>query len=186
VSQLRGYGTGGTIHLIINNQIGFTTTPEDARSTLYATDVAKMIQSPIFHVNGDDPEACIRVAKLALDYRMTFKTDVVIDMLCFRKYGHNEGDDPSYTQPLLYEKIKQHPGVREVYANQLAREEVLAKAESDALNDAFKKELDDAKEKAKQIVAKEQTQQIGKADLTLAVEDAQIAEKYRRRHPIRI
>lgn len=184
MSQLRGYGTGGTIHLIINNQIGFTTTPEDARSTLYASDVAKMVQAPIFHVNGDDPEACIRVAKLALDFRMTFKTDVVIDMLCFRKYGHNEGDDPSYTQPLLYEKIKSHPGVREVYANQLIREAIITKEEADALNEAVKRELDLAREKAKQIASTEQVQQIGKPDLMLAVEDDEIAAKYRTRNPV--
>jgi 2-oxoglutarate decarboxylase len=184
MSQLRGYSTGGTIHLIINNQIGFTTTPEDARSTLYASDVAKMIQAPIFHVNGDDPEACIRVAKLALDYRMTFKNDVVIDMLCFRKYGHNEGDDPSYTQPLLYDKIKTHPGVREVYVRQLVREEVITQEEADTLNEAFKKELDLAHERAKKLVGKEQTQSLSKVDLMLAVENDQIAEKYRQRNPI--
>lgn len=133
LSQLHGYRTGGTIHLIINNQIGFTTSPDDARSTPYCTDVAKMIQSPVFHVNGDDPEAAIRVTLLALEYRQKFRKDVVIDMFCYRRHGHNEGDEPSYTQPLLYKKIRQHPSVREIYAGSLVRQGVVTQEQADAI-----------------------------------------------------
>ena len=124
LSQLEGYTTGGTIHLVINNQIGFTTNPDEARSTPYSTDVARMVQAPIFHVNGDDPEACIRVAQMAYDYRQTFKRDVVIDMFCYRRHGHNEADDPSYTQPMLYRKIRSHPSVASLYSDTLIREGV--------------------------------------------------------------
>jgi 2-oxoglutarate decarboxylase len=119
LSQLRGYRTGGTVHVIVNNQVGFTTAPAASRSSLYATDVARMVQAPIFHVNGDDPEACVRVARLAFDYRQAFKKDVVIDMICYRRRGHNEGDDPSMTQPLMYDLIDQKRSVRKLYTEAL-------------------------------------------------------------------
>jgi 2-oxoglutarate decarboxylase len=119
LSQLRGYRTGGTIHVVINNQIGFTTSPEMSRSSTYATDVAKGIQAPIFHVNGDDPEACVRVARIAFDYRQNFNKDIVIDMLCYRRRGHNEGDEPSFTQPLMYKLIDAKRSTRRLYTEAL-------------------------------------------------------------------
>jgi multifunctional 2-oxoglutarate metabolism enzyme len=119
LSQLRGYRTGGTIHVVINNQVGFTTAPEASRSSFYSTDVARMVQAPIFHVNGDDPEACVRVAELAFDFRQEFNKDVVIDMVCYRRRGHNEGDDPSMTQPLMYRLIEAKRSVRKLYTESL-------------------------------------------------------------------
>ncbi|MFL6089554.1 MAG: multifunctional oxoglutarate decarboxylase/oxoglutarate dehydrogenase thiamine pyrophosphate-binding subunit/dihydrolipoyllysine-residue succinyltransferase subunit [Aeromicrobium sp.] len=119
LSQLRGYRTGGTIHVIVNNQVGFTTAPSSSRSSTYCTDVARTIQAPIFHVNGDDPEACIRVAQLAYEYRTTFRKDVVIDLVCYRRRGHNEGDDPSFTQPQMYDAIAQKKSVRKLYTEAL-------------------------------------------------------------------
>ena len=119
LSQLRGYRTGGTIHVVVNNQVGFTTSPGSSRSSLYCTDVARMVQAPIFHVNGDDPEACIRVARLSFEYRQAFNKDVVIDLVCYRRRGHNEGDDPSYTQPLMYDLIEQKRSVRKLYTESL-------------------------------------------------------------------
>ena len=119
LSQLRGYRTGGTIHVIVNNQVGFTTAPEYSRSSMYSTDVARMIQAPIFHVNGDDPEACIRVARLAFAFRQEFHKDVVIDLICYRRRGHNEGDDPSFTQPRMYDLIERKRSVRKLYTEAL-------------------------------------------------------------------
>ena len=121
LSLIKGYRVGGTIHLIINNQLGFTTAPSAARSSEYCTDVAKTVQAPIFHVNGDDPEACVRVARLALAYRQRFNKDVVIDMVCYRRHGHNEGDDPSYTQPIMYRQIDARRSVRKLYTEALVR-----------------------------------------------------------------
>ncbi|MDN0074525.1 2-oxoglutarate dehydrogenase E1 component [Crenobacter sp. SG2303] len=143
LSQTRGYGTGGTIHLVINNQVGFTTSDNrDMRSTLYCTDVAKMVEAPIFHVNGDDPEAVCYVMQAALDYRMTFKKDVVIDLVCYRKLGHNEGDDPFLTQPMMYKKIAKHAGVRAMYAERLVAENILTAEEADGLIRAYRDALD--------------------------------------------
>ncbi|HXA52768.1 MAG TPA: multifunctional oxoglutarate decarboxylase/oxoglutarate dehydrogenase thiamine pyrophosphate-binding subunit/dihydrolipoyllysine-residue succinyltransferase subunit [Candidatus Acidoferrum sp.] len=133
LSQLDGYATGGTIHLIINNQIGFTTLPDESRSTPYSTDVARAVQAPIFHVNGDDPEAAVRVLEVAFDFRQRFKKDVVIDMICYRRHGHNEGDDPSYTQPILYRKIKTHPSVAKLYEERLVREGIVGREDAEAM-----------------------------------------------------
>ena len=128
LAQTRGYGTGGTVHIVINNQIGFTTSdPRDKGSTTYCTDVVKMIEAPVFHVNGDDPEAVVFVTRLAMDFRAQFKKDVVVDIVCFRKLGHNEQDTPALTQPLMYKKIGQHPGTRKLYADRLEAAGVIAK-----------------------------------------------------------
>ncbi len=124
LSQLEGYSTGGTIHVILNNQIGFTTLPADSRSTRYVTDVAKMLMVPIFHVHGEDPEAVAYVAGLALEYRQTFRRDVVVEIICYRRHGHNEGDEPSFTQPLMYERIRERPSVHRLYAERLQGEGV--------------------------------------------------------------
>jgi len=136
LSQLRGYRTGGTIHVIVNNQVGFTTSPRHSRSSVYSTDVARMVQAPIFHVNGDDPEACVRVARLAFEFRQAFKKDVVIDMICYRRRGHNEGDDPSYTQPLMYDLIEQKRSVRKLYTEALiGRGDITIEEAEEALRD---------------------------------------------------
>jgi 2-oxoglutarate dehydrogenase E1 component len=151
MSQLRGYGTGGTVHAIVNNQIGFTTIPEDARSSLYATDVAKMIEAPIFHVNGDDPLAVWFVAETALDFRQEFKRDVVIDMYCYRRYGHNEGDEPAFTQPDLYAKIDKRPSVTQLYKRELLEAGVLSDDDAASLETEFDLRLDMALDEVKSI-----------------------------------
>jgi len=142
MSQLPGYKTGGTIHLVINNQVGFTTNYLDARSSTYCTDVAKVTRSPVFHVNGDDVEAIIFTVKLAMEFRQKFHSDVFIDILCYRKYGHNEGDEPRFTQPLLYKAIEKHPNPRDIYADKLASLGVLSIEESTKLNQEFEQYLD--------------------------------------------
>ena len=142
LSQLRGYRTGGTVHVIVNNQVGFTTSPASSRSSLYSTDVARMVQAPIFHVNGDDPEACIRVARLAFEYRQAFNKDVVIDLICYRRRGHNEGDDPSFTQPLMYDIINSKRSVRKRYTEALVgRGDITMEDAESALND-YQKQLE--------------------------------------------
>jgi len=134
LSQTRGYSTGGTVHIIVNNQIGFTTSdPLDSRSSLYCTDVAKMVQAPIFHVNGDDPEAVVLVSKIALEYRMEFNKDVVIDMICYRKYGHSEADEPMATQPIMYQHVRKHPGVRKLHTDRLIDEGIISQEEADVI-----------------------------------------------------
>jgi len=142
LASLEGYTTGGTIHVVINNQIGFTTSPSDARSTTYCTDVAKMIQAPIFHVNGEDPEACVFVAELALEFRQKFSRDVVIDMYCYRKLGHNEGDEPAFTQPLLYQKIRNRASVSAIYTEKLIADGTLKREEAEEIQFQFQSKLD--------------------------------------------
>lgn len=145
-SQARGYSTGGTIHIVINNQIGFTTSnPLDARSTLYCTDVAKMVQAPVLHVNGDDPEAVVFATQIAFDFRMKFKRDVVIDLVCYRRHGHNEADEPAVTQPAMYKKIKSMRPLREIYADQLINSGVLTNKDAEQLVDAYRDGLDQGK-----------------------------------------
>ncbi len=167
LAQLKGYRTGGTIHIIINNQIGFTTSPEAGRSTIYSTDVARMTQLPIFHINGDDPEAAYRTLRIALSYRQEFNKDVVLDVVGFRKLGHNETDEPSYTQPLMYARVKAHPGVRTRYAQRLIREGVVDEAGVQQLIEERVKRYEDALARAKTVAAQQ------KPALTLApaVED---------------
>ncbi len=143
LSKTRGYGTGGTVHIVINNQIGFTTSdPRDTRSTLYCTDVAKMVNAPVFHVNGDDPEAVLLVTEIALDYRMAFHNDVVIDLVCYRRLGHNEQDEPMVTQPLMYKTIALHPTTRMQYADRLVAERVLSPHDPDEMVAAYRADLD--------------------------------------------
>jgi 2-oxoglutarate dehydrogenase E1 component len=170
LSQLEGYTTGGTIHLVINNQIGFTTNPNEARSTPYSTDVARMVQAPIFHVNGDDPEACIRVAQMAYDYRQQFKKDVVIDMFCYRRHGHNEADDPSYTQPILYRKIRQHLSVAALYSEHLLREKFVDEKEVSDLRKAVSNRLNQAYEAGKKQAEHYQLQELSAVGLGEAVQ----------------
>ena len=149
MSQLRGFRTGGTIHFVINNQIGFTTTPHYGRSAPYCTEIAKMVQAPIFHVNGDDPEAVVHVCRLAAEYRNLFKEDVVVDMFCYRRSGHNEADEPMFTQPLMYKMIKKHQTTLNLYKDQLVKEEILTEDEAKKKISDFKEFLDNEFELSK-------------------------------------
>ena len=154
-SQLRGYHTGGTIHIVINNQIGFTTGPSEARSSTYATDVARLIEAPIFHVNGDDPEACVRIARLAFDYRQVFNKDVVIDMLCYRVHGHNEGDEPTFTNPVLYQRIKKKRSPRKLYTEMLLRRGEMTPEDAERMLDDFRGQLQEAFERTTNLKEKD-------------------------------
>src|SRR5438067_6075946 len=143
LSQTRGYRTGGTIHIVVNNQIGFTTSdPRDTRGTLYCTDVAKMVEAPIFHVNGDDPEACLLAIEIAIAFRQKFDKDVFIDLVCFRRQGHNEADEPMITQPLMYKSIRAHPGTRALYAQRLAAAGVVKAEDAEAMIAAYRTAMD--------------------------------------------
>ncbi len=153
MSKTRAYSTGGTVHIIINNQVGFTTSrQDDARSTEYCTDVAKMVQAPIFHVNADDPEAVLFVTQLALDFRYEFKKDVVIDLVCYRRRGHNETDEPSATQPVMYKAIKQHKSTRTLYAERLAADAIVSADDADTINRNYRTELDTGEHVVKSLV----------------------------------
>ncbi len=153
LANLTGYRTGGTIHIVINNQIGFTTSPGESRSSIYSTDAAQITQTPIFHINGDDPEAAFRVIQISLAYRQEFNKDVVMDLVGFRKLGHNEGDEPSYTQPVMYAKVKNHPGVQHLYAQQLIREKVIDETVHQEMTDKVVAKYEDILKRVKQIVA---------------------------------
>ncbi|MBK8809310.1 MAG: multifunctional oxoglutarate decarboxylase/oxoglutarate dehydrogenase thiamine pyrophosphate-binding subunit/dihydrolipoyllysine-residue succinyltransferase subunit [Acidobacteria bacterium] len=153
LANLPGYRTGGTIHLVINNQIGFTTSPELSRSSIYSTDAAQITQTPIFHINGDDPEAAFRVTQIALAYRQKFNKDVVLDLVGFRRLGHNEGDEPSYTQPLMYARVKAHPGTRHLYAQQLIREGVITEDDLKSMTDSIIEKYEGILARAKAIAA---------------------------------
>ena len=156
MSGLRGHNTGGTIHIIVNNQIGFTTTPAFARSSPYPSEVAKMVQAPIFHVNGDDPEAVVYCAKIATEFRQKFKRDVVIDIFCYRRFGHNEGDEPSFTQPIMYKKIKQQASTLSLYSRKLINENVLTLEDYNSQKNNYDKYLEQEFESSKNYISNEQ------------------------------
>ena len=156
LANLEGYATGGTIHVVINNQVGFTTNPEDARSTPYSTDIARVLRAPVFHVNGEDPEAVVWAVQLAVDYRQTFQQDVLIDLYCYRKYGHNEGDEPAFTQPKMYEVIRKKPPARAIYAQKLAEDGVATQEEADALMERRVAKLEEKLERTRKTGAKRQ------------------------------
>ena len=167
LANLPGYRTGGTIHIVINNQIGFTTGVDSARSSIYSTDAAQITQTPIFHINGDDPEAAFRVIQIALDYRRVYNKDVVLDLIGFRRLGHNEGDEPSYTQPVMYARVKAHPGTRHLYAQSLIREGVITEDDLKAMTDSVIEKYEGILSRAKQIA----TEKPKRAELPAAVVD---------------
>ena len=144
LSELPGYDVGGTVHLVVNNQLGFTTPPELGRSSVYPTDVAKTVQAPIFHVNGDDPEACVRVVELAFEFRQTFRKDVVVDLVCYRRHGHNEGDEPAFTQPRMYARIAGQRSVRKLYTETLVNRGDVSVEEAEQVLSDFRRRLDAA------------------------------------------
>lgn len=186
LSRLNGYATGGTVHIVVNNQIGFTTLPKDSRSTRYCTDIAKAFGAPVFHVNAEDPEACVAVAKLAITLRQTFQCDVFIDLMGYRKYGHNESDEPTFTQPVEYERIQKKSSIRTLYREKLIREGVIDKAKAEALENEFKDGLHKAQELVSKPVANGEVKQaptkmspFEKVDTTLAIQTAKsLAEKF--------
>ena len=154
MNGLEGYNTGGVIHIITNNQIGFTANPEDSRSTTYASDLAKAIDAPIFHVNGDDVEAVVKITKLAAAYRQKFKKDIILDIICYRRYGHNEGDEPLYTQPVMYKIIKNHPTLKKLYSEKLISAGAISQEEFKKLNDEFNSHLEKSFTEAEKFQAK--------------------------------
>jgi 2-oxoglutarate dehydrogenase E1 component len=156
LSALRGFRTGGTVHIVVNNLIGFTTAPTSARSSTYATDVAKLIAAPIIHVNGDDPEACARAIRVAFDYRQTFHRDVVIDLVCYRRWGHNEGDEPAFTQPLMYAKIDERRSVRKLYTELLLNRGDLTVEDTEQILEDFNAKLREAFEETRGAKPKEE------------------------------
>ena len=161
LSQLEGYWNGGTIHIIIDNQLGYTATPSETRFTQYPTDIARQIQAPVFHVNADDPEQVVHAARLAIEFRQQFKRDVLIDLKCYRRYGHNEADDPTLTQPLMYGRIKDHPTVATIYGKQLVEEGVATQDEIDAMRADVREVLERCQEKAKRLKVKPRTNTFG-------------------------
>ena len=154
MSGVRGHSTGGTIHIIVNNQIGFTTNPKFARSSPYPSDIAKMVEAPILHVNADDPEAVVHCARIAMEFRQKFNRDIVLDMICYRRFGHNEGDEPSFTQPKMYQKIRQHPTTLNVYAEKLIREGIITAEEFNNNKKEFKNLLNEQLKTAKEYKPK--------------------------------
>ncbi|HZT72066.1 MAG TPA: multifunctional oxoglutarate decarboxylase/oxoglutarate dehydrogenase thiamine pyrophosphate-binding subunit/dihydrolipoyllysine-residue succinyltransferase subunit [Terriglobales bacterium] len=176
LSQLEGYRTGGTVHIVINNRIGFTTSPADARSTLYSTDVARMVQAPIWHVNGDDPEAVIRAADLAFRFRQEFHKDVVVDLVCYRRHGHNEGDDPSLTQPVLYRNIDQHPSVRTLYAGHLTAEGLIASQQVDEMAAEVRQQFTSSSAEAGEAHEPAQETAAAPPEVETAASEADLAE----------